>query len=97
MKPVKISLGLAAGAALLLAGPGDSQAHPKSGYKHVTAESRYGNGLVTAPVRKAQFGNEVRLPGGLWYYCEVSCSDTLRRESLDFWETRSEESGGGRH
>ena len=50
---------------------------------------------MTTPVRKAQFGYQVRLPGGLWFDCEIYCGYTLRRESLDFWETLSEESGGG--
>ncbi|MDA7946477.1 MAG: hypothetical protein MPJ78_03280 [Hyphomicrobiaceae bacterium] len=68
-------------------------ATPKVNKGRVTAKSDYGNGTVTAPVRMARHGLQVRLPGGLWYYCEVSCIDTLRREALDFWETRSEEGG----
>jgi len=69
----------------------------------VTARSQYGNGTLRAPVRIAQFGQQVRLPGGTWVYCERSslffdrhrpCSETLRRQSLDFWETISEESPG---
>ena len=95
MKLGKLSLGLAAGTALMMAAPGDIHAGPKRGDKHVTAKSQYGNGYVTTPVRKAQFGYQVRLPGGLWYDCEIYCGYTLRRESLDFWETLSEESGGG--
>ncbi|MFQ5626784.1 MAG: hypothetical protein ACE5FM_09055 [Methyloligellaceae bacterium] len=72
---------------------------------YVTAYSRYGNGAVRAPVRAARFGYQVRLPGGHWYYCERSgllrsnrdpCSETLRRQSLDVWETISEDQGGGR-
>ncbi len=71
----------------------------RAGY--VTAYSHYGNGVVSAPVRPAQFGYQVRLPGGHWYYCERNslfshtdpCTETLRRESLDFWETMSEEQG----
>ena len=70
-------------------------AGPKREKSNVTARSDYGNGKLTAPVRKAQYGMQVRLQGGLWYYCEVSCIDTLRREVLDFWETLSEESGDG--
>jgi hypothetical protein len=27
----------------------------------------------------------VRLPGGTWLECGISCSDTLRRETVDFW------------
>ena len=67
---------------------------------YVTAYSRYGNGEVRAPVRPAQFGYQVKLPGGPWLYCENNsllfgryrpCSETLRRQTLDFWETMSEE------
>lgn len=85
----------------MLLGPMLAMASPTIGY--VTAESRYGNGVVRAPVRVAQFGRQVKLPGGLWLYCERSglfsdrhrpCSETLRRETIDYWETRSEEQGG---
>ncbi len=67
---------------------------------YVTAYSRYGNGEVRAPVRAAEFGYQVKLPGGPWLYCENNslifgrnrpCSETLRRQTLDFWETMSEE------
>lgn len=67
---------------------------------YVTAYSDFGNGTLRAPVRMAQYGLQVRLPGGTWIYCERPglifrrnrpCSETLRRESLDFWETRQEE------
>lgn len=74
---------------------------------YVTAYSDYGNGQVSAPVRHAQFGYQVKLPGGPWIYCEKNslfisrlleyaspCSDTLRRQSIDFWETQQEEQGG---
>ncbi len=59
----------------------------------VRAESRYGHGTVSGPVREATRGHlEVRLPGGTWLDCGRSCSETLRRESIDFWESR-----GGRN
>jgi hypothetical protein len=53
----------------------------------VTAESRWGNGHVSGPVRQGQHGPEVRLPGGTWVHCVRSCSETLRRESIDFWQS----------
>lgn len=56
----------------------------RTGY--VTAESRFGNGTVTGPVRFARNGREVRLPGGTWVGCRRSCSETLRVETVDFWE-----------
>jgi hypothetical protein len=59
----------------------------------VTVDSRYGHGTVSGPVRQGSRGNaEVRLPGGTWLDCGRSCSETLRRESVDFWESR-----GGRN
>ncbi|HWB45656.1 MAG TPA: hypothetical protein VG900_09470 [Hyphomicrobiaceae bacterium] len=59
------------------------------GYGYVTAESRYGGGTITAPVRPARNGRaEVRLPGGTWIECRFSCRDTLRRETVDFWKSR---------
>jgi hypothetical protein len=61
-----------------------------SGY--VVAESRFGHGTVTGPVRLSGTGYEVRLPGGTWIACRSSCSETLRVESIDFWENR----GAGR-
>ena len=93
----------AATRAFILLAPAVSIAVPYAGY--VTAQSRYGNGVVRAPVRAAQFGYQVKLPGGPWLYCETSglfsnyhspCSETLRRQSIDYWETISEESGGHR-
>ena len=91
-----------AGLALMIVVTGEALAGAHAGY--VTAYSDYGNGAVRAPVRAAQYGYQVRLPGGYWYDCERSslisridpCSDTLRRQTLDFWETMSEEQGGRR-
>lgn len=85
--------------ALLLSLTLQADAGRYAGY--VTVDSRYGNGTVRAPVRMAEFGYQVRLPGGTWIYCERNsllfdrnrpCAETLRRESIDYWETRSEES-----
>ncbi|MBI4724455.1 MAG: hypothetical protein HY765_05600 [Rhodomicrobium sp.] len=55
-------------------------------YRFVYAESWYGFKKVVAPVRHAEHGDQVRLPGGTWVYCEFSCEYTLRRQSLDFWQ-----------
>ena len=98
----RLPIVLGAGFALMIVIMGEALARGH----YVTAYSRYGNGAVSAPVRPAQFGYQVKLPGGPWLYCENSslffashspCSETLRRQSLDFWETISEEqSGGGR-
>lgn len=58
----------------------------------VVAESRFGNGTISGPVRLTRLGRQVRLPGGTWEYCRRSCSETLRVNTVDFWESKS---GGG--
>jgi hypothetical protein len=62
------------------------------GPDHVVAESRFGHGTVSGPVRRARVGWEVRMPGGTWIPCRRSCSETLRVETVDFWENK----GAGR-
>lgn len=92
MKIYRFGIGIAA-AAVLTAIFADGASAAKKNTAYVTAKSDFGNGKITAPVRQAQYGKQVQLPSGMWYYCELSCADTLRREVLDFWETRSEEQG----
>ncbi len=83
-------LGLTAAAVTL---PSPAEAWPRREKErldrgYVTAESRYGGGTITAPVRSGPSGPQVRLPGGTWIDCEQTCSDTLRRETVDFWKSR---------
>jgi hypothetical protein len=59
------------------------------------ATSRYGNGSVSGPVRRTSTGYEVRLPGGTWVGCRRSCSETLRVETVDFYENDGRLSGYG--
>ena len=103
----RLPIVLGAGLALMGVMAGEALAHQSRGGhgSYVTAYSRYGNGEVRAPVRAAQFGYQVKLPGGPWLYCETNsllfdrnrpCSETLRRQSLDFWETIDEESSSRR-
>lgn len=54
----------------------------------VVAESRWGKGMVSGPVRPTSYGWQVRLPRGTWIDCVRSCSETLRRQTVDFWETQ---------
>jgi hypothetical protein len=51
------------------------------------AVSRFGNGTVSGPVRSSRTGYEVRKPNGTWIACRRSCSETLRVETVDFYET----------
>lgn len=55
----------------------------------VIAESQFGNGTVTGAVRRTRLGLEVRLPGGNWIACGLRCSETLRIQTVDFWEWQS--------
>jgi hypothetical protein len=77
------------------------QAEPKRSPKNgilgfVTAESRYGAGTITAPVRISALGRrEVRLPGGTWIECRRSCANTLRQETIDFWHIRANGNASG--
>lgn len=56
------------------------------GYRFVLVESHYSSRSVVVPVRAARLGKQVKLPGGSWVYCEITCEYTVRRMSLDFWE-----------
>lgn len=81
---------LATASLLTLASPGE--ARPGRGPDAVVNVcSRYGNGCVSGPTRPGRFGDrEVRLPGGTWIACKLDCRQTLREESVDFFETLNE-------
>lgn len=59
------------------------------------AVSRYGNGTVSGPVRATSLGYDVRKPNGTWIACRRSCSETLRVETVDFYENDGDFSGYG--
>jgi hypothetical protein len=82
--------------ALIAVAAAQPRREPGPRYVYVTAESRYSGASITAPVRSGPKGRlEVRLPGGTWLECGRSCSDTLRRETVDFWRDRGAPRGGG--
>lgn len=56
---------------------------------YVVAESQWGHGTVSGPVRRGPRGWQVRLPGGTWINCVRSCTQTLRQQTVDFWETNT--------
>lgn len=62
----------------------------------VTAYSRSNLQAVTAPVRRGRWGLEVRLPGGSWIDCKGDCRETLREETVDFWERQERRDGSDR-
>jgi hypothetical protein len=57
--------------------------------------SRFGNGTVSGPVRATSTGYEVRKPNGTWIACRRSCSETLRVETVDFFENDGSLTGYG--
>lgn len=90
-----LSAALVAAVAVTMVGAAEAQSRKKNrgGDGVVTVCSIYGNGCATAPVRRASNDHEFRLPGGTWISCRQSCKDTLRRETVDFWETQRENGG----
>lgn len=61
---------------------------------YAIAESRHGNGTIRGRVRPTDLGPQVQTPGGNWIYCRRSCSETLRVETVDFWEAQQNYGGG---
>ena len=56
----------------------------------ITAESLHGHGEARGLVREGPSGRlQVQTPGGTWFDCAHSCADTLRKETVDFWEAKS--------
>jgi hypothetical protein len=86
-----VSMAAAAGLAMLaLAAPTETYAKRDRDYGIVKACSNYGNGCTSAPVRRARFGYEFRMPGGTWVSCRADCKNAIREDMLDFWETQRE-------
>ena len=54
---------------------------------YVTAEQTFGSKTVTAPVRRGGWGKQVRVEG-YWHDCEITCEYTLRRLTVDFWDSQ---------
>jgi hypothetical protein len=91
-----LAAGLAAAALFPAGAEAQRRGAAQSDYGYVTAESRYGTATITAPVRYGRQGRlEVRLPGGTWLECGRSCRDTLRRETVDFWQSRDPRGSDG--
>lgn len=92
---------MAVGAAFVVASQSDADAHiygkrftRHNAHGYVVAESWYGRGRIRGRVRPTRLGPQVRLPGGTWIYCEITCTHTLRVNTLDFWENQGQESDG---
>ncbi len=61
----------------------------------VVTESWGGSDEVFGRVRPWLGGAQVQLPGGSWEDCIRSCAETLRVNTVDFWDTQEEPSGVG--
>jgi hypothetical protein len=92
MRPTSVRavllLGASAGLALVTTAEASPRDRGRADSGYVVAESRFGNGTVSGPVRRTSTGYEVRLPGGTWLACRSSCSETLRVETVDFWQNQ---------
>jgi len=103
MRMIRTTLAVAAaGLGLSCAVIASSEAEARSrGYDrdyagYVVAESRWGHGTVSGPVRNGRRGGwQVRLPGGTWIDCvRDNCEETLRMEALDLFEVMEQKDGG---
>ncbi len=83
------------GATTVAAGMLVTPAEAQRGTGTVSVCSRYGAGCISAPVRQGRNGREIRLPGGTWIECKGDCRNTLREETLDFFETLRERAPDG--
>ena len=97
---IAITAGLTLALAFMLAAAPADAGFRNRGYNGledggVTAVSKYGNGTVSGPVRRTRNGLQVRLPGGTWVGCRASCSETLRVQTVDFWENNGRLVGAG--
>jgi hypothetical protein len=91
-----LSLALA-GALLVSAGPALARQHRRSvqdflpnasSYRWITVNSAFGNtpSTISAPVRQGPMGMQVWLPPrGPWRDCGSNCFNTLRTQTVDFW------------
>jgi hypothetical protein len=63
---------------------------------YAVAESRNSGKVIAAPVRRsAATGRlEFRMKNGTWIECGRSCNDTLRRTTVDFWDSKDPGGGG---
>ena len=75
----------------------DSAAQGRRAYSgdYVVAESQWGHGSIRAPIRRGPNGLQVQLPRGTWIDCVRSCSQTLRQQTVDFWESNGPQAKGG--
>ncbi len=90
LTPLALATVLAVTLVPLLATAADARHKRHGGYDSgsVTTYSRHGNGEVSGAVRPGRYAWEVQLPGGTWVSCRRSCEETLRVQSIDFFENQ---------
>lgn len=86
-----VAIGL--GAVLVGADAGHAQQR-QAGCRYITVQSKYTADSVSGCVRYGRRGPEVQLPGGAWIPCEFGCANTLRSQTIDFWQWIDENSVG---
>ncbi|MGQ0674096.1 MAG: hypothetical protein ACT4N2_14640 [Hyphomicrobium sp.] len=68
----------------------DAEARQSRARAGVVACSRYGNGCVAASVRRGRLADEMLTKRGRRIDCRGDCRETLREETVDFWETQND-------
>lgn len=58
----------------------------------VTACSSFGGGCYTAKLVRSSVGWKLQLNNGTIINCGVTCQDTLRVQTVDFWQDQREPS-----
>ena len=91
--PLKIERMRALGAEVVLEGADFDEAKAAAKRHAGRSGSMYvEDGLIPAIAEGAGTTfRDVELPGGSWIDCGGDCAETVRREHLDFWETKREE------
>lgn len=76
-------------AATPLVAAGNAEAKSRKSAGTVTACSKLGGfDCYTARVEESRVGRKLVLRGGTRTDCGPDCRDTLRRETVDFWQDR---------
>ena len=88
-----VSLTALAGTTLLSAL--DTAAQVRRGADYVVAQSHWGHGSIRGAIRQGPNGMQVQLPRGTWIDCGRSCSQTLRQQTIDFWESNGTQAKDG--
>lgn len=75
----------------------DAKRYKKRQHDRIRIESFFSpNKFIIASIRPARDGGtEVQLPSGRWIHCAGSCTWTVQKEYLDFWQAQQTPFGRG--